>query len=53
MSDLEGNPYAVQEALAEYNLVYGATTGQSEGEVIRRFKSKSGDVEKVIYSMAR
>lgn len=43
LSDLEGNPYLVQEALAEYNLVYGATTGQSEGEVIRRFKSKSGD----------
>lgn len=41
--DLEGNPYLVQEALAEYNLVYGATTGQSEGNVIRRFKSKSGD----------
>lgn len=43
LSDLEGNPNLVQEALAEYNLVYGATTGQSEGEVIRRFKSKSGD----------
>ncbi|MHA3099172.1 DEAD/DEAH box helicase [Acinetobacter brisouii] len=43
LSDLEGNPHLVQEALAEYNLVYGATTGQSEGEVIRRFKSKSGD----------
>lgn len=43
LSDLEGNPYLVQEALAEYNLVYGATTGQSEGDVIRRFKSKSGD----------
>lgn len=42
LSDLEGNPNLVQEALAEYNLVYGATTGQSEGEVIRRFKSKSG-----------
>ncbi|ELV08564.1 AAA domain-containing protein [Wohlfahrtiimonas chitiniclastica] len=41
--DLEGNPYLVQDALAEYNLVYGATTGQSEGEMIRRFKSKSGD----------
>lgn len=43
LSDLEGNPDLVQEALAEYNLVYGATTGQSEGNVIRRFKSKSGD----------
>lgn len=43
LSDLEGNPYLVQEALAEYNLVYGATTGQSEGNTIRRFKSKSGD----------
>lgn len=43
LSDLEGNPYLVQEALAEYNLVYGATTGQSEGKVIRRIKSKSGD----------
>ncbi len=43
LSDLEGNPSLVQAALAEYNLVYGATTGQSEGEVIRRFKSKSSD----------
>lgn len=43
LSDLEGNPYLVQEALAEYNLVYGATTGQSEGKEIRRFKSKSSD----------
>lgn len=43
LSDLEGNPYLVQEALAEYNLVYGATTGQSEGNVIRRFKTKSVD----------
>lgn len=43
LSDLEGNPSLVQEALSEYNLVYGATTGQSEGKVIRRFKSKSGD----------
>lgn len=43
LSDLEGNPSSVQSALAEYNLVYGATTGQSEGNVIRRFKSKSGD----------
>lgn len=43
LSDLEGNPSSVQTALAEYNLVYGATTGQSEHEKIRRFKSKSGD----------
>lgn len=43
LTDLEGNPYLIQEALAEYNLVYGATTGQSEGKKIRRFKSKSGD----------
>lgn len=43
LSDLEGNPSLVQEALSEYNLVYGATTGQSEGRVIRRFKSKGGD----------
>lgn len=43
LSDLEGNPSSVQSALAEYNLVYGATTGQSEHEKIRRFKSKSGD----------
>jgi DNA polymerase III delta prime subunit len=43
LSDLEGNPSLVQAALAEYNLVYGATTGQSEGNEIRRFKSKSGD----------
>lgn len=43
LSDLEGNPYLVQEALAEYNLVYGATTGQSEGKDIRDFKSKNSD----------
>lgn len=43
LGDLEGNSHLVQEALAEYNLVYGATTGQSEGKIIRRFKSKSGD----------
>ena len=43
LSDLEGNPYLVQESLAEYNLVYGATTQQAEGQRIRRFKSKSGD----------
>lgn len=43
LSDLEGNPSLVQAALAEYNLVFGATTGQSEGKEIRRFKSKSGD----------
>ncbi|MEZ9368444.1 AAA domain-containing protein [Shewanella sp. 10N.286.51.B2] len=43
LSDLEGNPSSVQTALAEYNLVYGATTGQSEGKDIRRFKSKNGD----------
>jgi len=43
LSDLEGNPHLVQEALAEYNLVYGATTQQAEGQQIRRFKSKGGD----------
>lgn len=43
LGDLEGNSHLVQEALAEYNLVYGATTGQSEGKIIRRFKSRSGD----------
>lgn len=43
LSDLEGNPNLVQEALSEYNLVYGATVQQSEGSLIRRYKSKAND----------
>ena len=43
LSDLEGNPQLVRDALAEYNLVYGATVQQAEGQVIRKYKSRSGD----------
>jgi DNA polymerase III delta prime subunit len=43
INDLEGNPHLVREALAEYNLVYGATVQQAEGTDIRQIKSKSGD----------
>lgn len=43
LSDLEGNPHLIQEALAEYNLVYGATVQQAEGKKIRHYKSKSSD----------
>ncbi|BBL88946.1 hypothetical protein VroAM7_15990 [Vibrio rotiferianus] len=43
LSDLEGNSNLVQEALSEYNLVYGATVQQSEGSLIRRYKSKAND----------
>lgn len=43
---LENNPNGIKKAIAEYNLVYGATTGQSEGTDLRNVKvgRKGGQV---------
>ncbi|MBB1419216.1 AAA family ATPase [Pseudoalteromonas sp. SG44-1] len=36
--ELENNPLGIKKAISEYNLVYGATTGQSEGKLLRKVK---------------
>ena len=36
--ELENNPVGIKKAVSEYNFVYGATTGQSEGKALRRAK---------------
>ncbi len=36
--ELENNPVGIKKAVSEYNLVYGATTGQSEGKSLRAAK---------------
>lgn len=45
--NLENNPNGIKKSIADYNLVYGATTGQSEGRELREAKlgrSRAGDV---------
>ena len=37
--ELENNPLGIKKAISEYNLVYGATTGQSEGKSLRKVKA--------------
>ncbi len=36
--ELENNPVGIKKSVSEYNLVYGATTGQSEGKSLRHAK---------------
>jgi len=36
--ELENNPEGIKKSISDYNLVYGATTGQSEGKSLRAAK---------------
>ena len=49
LHELEDNPDGVREAIEDYNFVFAATTGHSEGKAIRRAKKKFNDDEFVRY----
>ena len=49
LHELEDNPDGVREAIEDYNFVFAATTGHSEGKAIRRAKKKYNDDEFVRY----
>lgn len=49
LHELEGNPDGVREAIEDYNFVFAATTGHSEGRAIRKAKKKFKDDEFVRY----
>ena len=40
LNELEADPWALRDAISEYNVVYASTLQQSEGTDIRRAKSK-------------
>jgi len=47
LNELENNPKGIASAIAEYNLVYAATTQQAEGTAIR--KAKVGKKGNLVY----
>jgi len=47
--ELEGNPDGVRESIEDYNVIFAATTGHSEGRAIRKAKKKFNDDELVRY----
>ncbi|GHG74461.1 hypothetical protein GCM10010919_27940 [Alishewanella longhuensis] len=49
LHELEDNPDGVREAIEDYNFVFAATTGHSEGIAIRKAKKKFKDDEFVRY----
>jgi len=49
LHELEGNPDGVREAIEDYNFVFAATTGHSEGRAIRKAKKKFKDDEFLRY----
>jgi hypothetical protein len=49
LHELEDNPDGVREAIEDYNFIFAATTGHSEGKAIRRAKKKFNDDEFVRY----
>jgi len=49
LHELEDNPDGVREAIEDYNFIFAATTGHSEGKAIRRAKKKFNDDELVRY----
>lgn len=49
LHELEDNPDGVREAIEDYNFVFAATTGHSEGSAIRKAKKKFKDDEFVRY----
>lgn len=49
LHELEDNPDGVREAIEDYNFIFAATTGHSEGKAIRRAKKKFNDDDFVKY----
>ncbi len=49
LHELEDNPDGVREAIEDYNFVFAATTGHSEGKAIRRAKKKFNREELLRY----
>ena len=49
LHELEDNPDGVREAIEDYNFIFAATTGHSEGKAIRKAKKKFNKDEFVRY----
>ena len=49
LHELQDNPDGIREAIEDYNFVFAATTGHSEGRAIRKAKKKFKDDEFVRY----
>ena len=49
LHEIEDNPDGVRESIEDYNVIFAATTGHSEGRAIRKAKKKFNDDELVRY----